>query len=110
MLSKKILVPFGTYFLILGGVAAHASYRVLYYQSLSFTGTQIGLLTGIAPLVTIFSIPLLTGFADRTQKHKPLMTAALIGIPVLFFANRFVDRFKAYYRLGDRGFCGRAAL
>jgi PPP family 3-phenylpropionic acid transporter len=99
MLSKKILVPFGIYFLILAGVAAHAPYRVLYYQSLSFTGTQIGLLTGIAPLVTIFSIPLLTGFADRTQKHKPLMTAALIVVVAILVVFPYVKSFLPLFGL-----------
>ena len=91
--AKKLLVPFGIYFLILAGVAAHAPYRVLYYQSLSFTGTQIGLLTGIAPLVTIFSIPLLTGIADRTQKHKQMMTAALILVVAILVVFPTVKNF-----------------
>jgi PPP family 3-phenylpropionic acid transporter len=82
MPSKRIFVPFGIYFLLLAGIAAHGSYRVLYYQSLSFTGTQIGLLTGIAPLITLASVPFLTGFTDRTQKHKLMMSIALIMVIV----------------------------
>jgi PPP family 3-phenylpropionic acid transporter len=80
MPSKKIFVPFGIYFLLLAGVAAHGPYRVLYFQSLSFTGTQIGLLTGTAPLITLFSVPFLTGIADRTQKHKLMMSIALVMV------------------------------
>lgn len=49
---KKIW-PFSFYFLLFAGAAAHLPYRVLYYQSLSFTGVQIGLLAGIAPLITV---------------------------------------------------------
>ena len=99
MLSKKALVPFSIYFLILAGVAAHSPYRVLYYQSLNFTGAQIGLLTGIAPLVTIFSIPLLTGLADRTQKHKRLMTLALLISIAVLVAYPFVKTFLPLFVL-----------
>ncbi|MFN2152346.1 MAG: MFS transporter, partial [Anaerolineales bacterium] len=52
---------------------------VLYYQDLGFTGTQIGLLTGVTPLVTFFSAPLWTGFADATGRHRLLMSLAILG-------------------------------
>ena len=99
MKSKKILLPFSIYFLILAGVAAHGPYRVLYYQSLSFTGTQIGLLTGVAPLITIFCFPLLTGLADRTQKHKQLMSLSLFAAIILLIAFPFVKNFLPLFAL-----------
>ena len=99
MLSKKALVPFGIYFLILAGVAANSPYRVLYYQSLDFTGAQIGLLTGIAPLITLFSVPLLTGFADRTQRHRFVMSMALIGVVAILIAYPLVVSFLPLFLL-----------
>lgn len=80
MKNKQLRWPFGFYFLLLAGVAAHGPYRVLYFQSLEFTGAQIGLLTGVAPLVTLISLPLITGFADRTKRHKLIMSVALLVV------------------------------
>lgn len=76
---KKIW-PFSFYFLILAGAAAYRPYLVLYYQSLSFTGAQIGLLAGIAPLITVVSLPLVTGFADRTNRHKLILSLLLLVV------------------------------
>jgi len=44
MKYKKIAWPFSLYFLRFAGAATYRPYLVLYYQSLSFTGAQIGLL------------------------------------------------------------------
>jgi PPP family 3-phenylpropionic acid transporter len=77
---KKIW-PFSFYFLYFAAIASFGPYMVLYYQSLKFSGTQIGLLTGITPLITIVSVPLWTSFADRTHKHRLVMSITmLVGI------------------------------
>lgn len=76
---KKIW-PFSFYFLILAAAAAYRPYLVLYYQSLGFTGAQIGLLAGIAPLITVISLPLVTGFADRTNRHKLFLSLLLLAV------------------------------
>lgn len=78
MTYKKFGWPFSLYFLIFAGIAAYRPFLVLYYQSLSFTGAQIGLLVGIAPLITMVSLPLITGLADRTNRHKLIMSAMLV--------------------------------
>jgi hypothetical protein len=65
--------PFTFNFLLYAAFAFVAPYIVLYYQGLGFTGTQIGLLTGIVPLITLFSSPLWTGLADATHRHRLLM-------------------------------------
>lgn len=82
---KKIGIwPFGFYFLQFAGFATIGPFLVLYYQELGFSGTQLGLLTGIAPLVTFASSPAWTRIADRTGKHRLLMSIALLsGIGVL---------------------------
>jgi PPP family 3-phenylpropionic acid transporter len=57
---------------------------VVYYQELGFSGTQIGLLTGIAPLITFFGAPLWTRLADSTRRHKLIMTVTMaVGIAVI---------------------------
>ena len=75
---RNLAWPFGFYFFILAGMAAYRPFMVLYFQSLSFTGAQIGLLTGLAPLITLVSLPLMTAFADRTNRHKLVMGLSLV--------------------------------
>lgn len=94
---KKFIWPFLFFVLRFGGAATFRPYTVLYYQSLAFTGAQIGLLTGITPLVSLASMPLITGFADRTQKHKLIMSLSLIavvlGLILYPFLNNFIPIF-----------------
>ena len=52
---------------------------VLYYQELGFTGAQIGVITGITPLITFFIAPLWSGIADTTGRHRLIMSFALLG-------------------------------
>jgi len=76
--------PFAFYFLQFAGFATVGPFLVLYYQELGFTGAQIGLLTGVTPLVTFLCSPLWTRIADRTGKHRLLMSASLLlGIVTL---------------------------
>jgi hypothetical protein len=52
------------------------------------TGTQIGLLTGITPLVTFFSAPFWTGLADAKRQHRLIMSfSILIAAMALFFLS-----------------------
>lgn len=84
---------FTFYFVFFAGVAAFGPYRVLYYQSLDFTGAQIGLLVGIAPLITVVSLPLMTGFADRTNRHKLILSLSLITLIASVIAYPLVVSF-----------------
>jgi PPP family 3-phenylpropionic acid transporter len=46
----------------------------VYFQQLGFSGAEIGLLTGTAPLITFFGAPLWTRLADSTHQHRRIMT------------------------------------
>ncbi len=70
--------PFTFNFLLFAAIACVLPFLVLYYQELGFTGTQIGLLTGIAPLITFFSAPLWTGLADATRRHRLIMSIGMM--------------------------------
>jgi len=74
----KRIVPFSFYFLYFAAFASLLPYFVLFYQSLGFNGAQIGLLTGVPPLITLFGAPFGTGLADRTQRHRLIMGVGLI--------------------------------
>lgn len=75
---KKIW-PFTFYFWQFAAVAFMAPFIVLYYQRLGFNGTQIGLLTGIAPLITLFSAPLWASYADASHRHRLVLSLTLLG-------------------------------
>jgi len=80
-------------FLFFASVASVSPFIVLYYRGLGFTGAQIGLLTSITPLITLFSAPLWTGLADVTRRHRLIMSLALlVGVVVMLifpFLNAF---------------------
>jgi len=78
----KKIVPFSFYFLWFAAFASLLPYFVLFYQSLGFNGAQIGLLTGIPPLISLVGAPFGTGLADRTRWHKLIMGLG-IGVAVI---------------------------
>jgi PPP family 3-phenylpropionic acid transporter len=83
--KMRRLWPFAFYFLLFAAIASVGPFMVLYYQGLGFTGAQIGLLTGITPLITLFSAPLWTGLADTTRRHRTMMGFAILaGATTLF--------------------------
>src|SRR5574341_801277 len=74
---KKIW-PFSFYLLYFGAGACVFPYFVLYYQSLGFTGAQIGLLSAISPFISLAGAPFWTGIADTTHRHKLVMSLAIL--------------------------------
>lgn len=54
-------------------------YMVLFYQSLGFNGPQIGLVSGITPLVTMLFAPFWTGLADASGRHRLILSLTLLG-------------------------------
>ena len=70
---------FTFYFLLLSGYAFALPYLVLYYQNAGFSGVQIGILTGISPLITMLGASLWTALADATRRHRLIMSAALLA-------------------------------
>src|SRR5512136_1110520 len=71
--------PFTLNVLLFAAMAFVQPFLVLYYQSLDFTGAQIGLLVGLSPLVTLLSAPLWTGVADKTRQHRLIMSLAILA-------------------------------
>jgi MFS family permease len=70
--------PFTLNFLLFAALAFVIPFLVLYYQSLGFTGAEIGLLTGLTPLVTMVSAPFWTGLADKTRRYRFIMSLAIL--------------------------------
>jgi PPP family 3-phenylpropionic acid transporter len=79
---KKIW-PFTFYFLFFSAFASLLPFLVLFYQGLGFSGAQIGVLTGVPPLITLFGAPFGTGLADSTRRHKLIMSVSLIAAIII---------------------------
>lgn len=75
----KKAYSFFFYMLSFAAVAFLMPNFVLYYQGLGFTGMQIGILAGMAPLITMIGAPLWTGLADATGRHKLIMSLTLLA-------------------------------
>jgi len=85
--------PFTFYILLFAGGAFVAPFMVLYYQSVGFTGTQIGLLAGVTPLITLFGAPLWTSLADATRRHRLIMSLALLVAAITTFVFPLFNTF-----------------
>jgi MFS transporter, PPP family, 3-phenylpropionic acid transporter len=86
---KKIW-PFTFYFLYFAALSSAMPFFVLFYQGLGFNGTQIGLLTGIPPLITLVASPFWTSLADVRQWHKLVMgLGILVAVLVVFLLPSF---------------------
>jgi PPP family 3-phenylpropionic acid transporter len=82
----NLFFPSAFYFMYFGALSFLMPFLALYYQSAGYSGSQIGLLTGIAPLITLVGGPFWTGIADSTRRHKTIITAAIaaaIGLALL---------------------------
>jgi PPP family 3-phenylpropionic acid transporter len=75
---KKIW-PFLFYFFYFAAASGLFPFAALYYKSIGLTGTQIGLLVGSAPLITLIGAPLWTGIADALHRHKLVMSFTMLA-------------------------------
>jgi PPP family 3-phenylpropionic acid transporter len=63
------------------GLAFATPFLVLYFQGLGFSGAEIGLLAGVAPLITFCGAPFWTGLADATRRHRLILTVSMaVGV------------------------------
>lgn len=90
---KKIW-PFSFYFLYFAALSSFFPFIVLFYQELKFSGAQIGLLTGIPPLITLFAAPFWTNIADARHRHRVIMSlgisVAVVAILILQSVTSFI--------------------
>jgi PPP family 3-phenylpropionic acid transporter len=85
--------PAAFYFFYFAAIAAVIPFIALYYQSLGFTGGQIGLLFGISPLIGLFASPFWTGLADAGQRHKHILFITIAAVVLLMALVPFVRPF-----------------
>jgi PPP family 3-phenylpropionic acid transporter len=91
----RLARPFSVYVLLYASGACLFPYFVLFYQSLGFSGAQIGVLTGLTPLVTLVAAPLWTNLADSTGRHRLLMSVLILVIAGIAFTLPSLRAFGA---------------
>jgi PPP family 3-phenylpropionic acid transporter len=111
----KGIWPFTFNFTVLAGYAFVLPFLVLYYQDAGFTGTQIGLLTGITPLITMVGASSWTALADAKQQHRLILGLVLLlgaatslafpffntFAPILVMAALFYTFYAPVFSLAD---------
>jgi MFS transporter, PPP family, 3-phenylpropionic acid transporter len=95
---KKIW-PFTFYFLHFAALSSLMPFFVLFYQGLGFNGAQIGLLTGLPPLITLVASPFWTGVADSRRWHKLVMGMGIIVAIVAIFLLQSFTSFVVIFAL-----------
>jgi MFS transporter, PPP family, 3-phenylpropionic acid transporter len=87
-------LPKAIYFFIFAAIASLFPFLLIYYEELGLSGTQIGILTALNPLVTVIAAPLWGAVADATQRYKQLLLVMMAGCLVAVFllnqATQFV--------------------
>jgi MFS transporter, PPP family, 3-phenylpropionic acid transporter len=80
-----MIFPSIYYFLFFGALSVLFPYLAVFYQGQGLTGSQVGLLAAISPLISFFSAPLWTGTADATHRHKLITIISITGIVIVTF-------------------------
>ncbi len=82
-----MLIARAFYFTIFAALAFLLPFLSLYYQKeLGLSGSQIGFLTGIAPLVALLGGSVWGAVADATHKYKAILLLAIAGVWLSVFA------------------------
>jgi len=95
---KKIW-PFSFYFLYFAAFSSLLPYIVLFYQSLNFDGTEIGLLAGVPALITLVFSPFLTGLADSTHRHRAILGIGIAVSVIIMAMLPSISNFAAVFLL-----------
>jgi PPP family 3-phenylpropionic acid transporter len=77
--DRRLLAARGYYFLFYAALAGLIPYLVIYYQSLGLDGRQIGLLSGLPPLMLLVGAPLWASLADAMHRHRLLFGLATMA-------------------------------
>lgn len=73
-------IPFTFFFLYFAAAAFLVPFLVLYYRQAGFSDVQISLLVGASPLIAMVGAPLWTNLADRSGRHRLIMSLTIVGV------------------------------
>ena len=81
------------YFLLFAAQGVYFTFINVYYASIGLSGTQIGLINTVSPLVGMFSSPVWGLLSDRTGKTRRLLAIATLGVILTTLAIAQVHSF-----------------
>ncbi|MBI9048921.1 MAG: MFS transporter [Anaerolineaceae bacterium] len=67
------------YFLYYAGAASLFPFLSLFYARMGLSGSQIGYLSALLPLIGLFASPFWTALADGTRQHKRILYLTTLG-------------------------------
>ena len=82
---QRLWAPKVYYFCYFGAGASLMPFLALYYRANGMPGPAIGVLTGVAPLVTLFAAPLWGAVADASRRYKTTLMAAISATLIAVF-------------------------
>ena len=92
------------YLLFFSGMASLMPYLAMHYQHRGMSGTQVGILTALVPLVGMIAAPLWSALADATRKHKAVLLlttgGAALSIAAMTQAETFAGLFATVFLFG----------
>jgi MFS transporter, PPP family, 3-phenylpropionic acid transporter len=78
-IDRPMVLPKAAYFFYYAATAFLLPFIALYYAGVGLSAAQIGLLSGLLPLVTLVSAPLWGALADAARRHHALLLLAIGG-------------------------------
>ena len=84
---------FSFYLLFFAGAVAYFNYLALFFKERGLSGSQIGVLMGVASLVGLFSGPLWSGLADARRRHRLVLSTAILGSVTAVFLFPYFHTF-----------------
>jgi PPP family 3-phenylpropionic acid transporter len=76
-LHRPITASF--YFFYYAAGASLVPFLALFYAQMGFSGSQIGLLSALPPVISLVASPFWTALADATQHHKRILLLTMLG-------------------------------
>ncbi len=74
-----LAIPFAFQFFYFAGIAVFNPFLALYYQSIGLSGAEIGLLTGVMPLISMLGGPVWGALGDLSHRYKLILTVSILG-------------------------------
>lgn len=90
---------FSFYLLFFAAVGGLFNFLALYFVDQGLSGSQVGLLMGTGSLIGLFAGPLWGGLADASQRHRLVLSIAIIGNVLAVFCFPFFHTFLGFFIL-----------
>lgn len=87
------------YFILFLSFGIIGPYRALYFSQKGFSGTQIGVLIGIVPILSILFQPIWSALSDLFHTRRLLLVIGCLGVSASMMGIGLVDSFKANFLL-----------